>query len=236
MLAFVASEAREFAGLLRHVEGIARLDWPIDFARSASLNGEPIVLLANGPGPKLAAEAAQLAKEHHTLKALVSIGFCGALNPLLRPCDIFVPTSLTSLSVGEEAVAHALSVPRSHSCERKQGKLLSIDHVATTPQEKARLHQDSTADAIEMESAGVAGAAAASHIPFYAIKVVTDTAAEAFPLNFNLLRDAEGRFSRTKILLATLSRPTAIPALLNLNQRCNQAAQALGDFLADARF
>jgi len=165
----------------------------------------------------------------------------GALNPALKPCDIFVGIDLVGIAlsgidlVGAD-VAHALSVPRSHSCERKQGKLLSIDHVATTPQEKARLHQDSTADAIEMEASGVAATAAASHIPCYAIKVVTDTATETFPLNFNLLRDAEGRFSRPKIIAATFRRPRAIPALINLNQRCNQAAQALGDFLADARF
>jgi len=175
------------------------------------------------------------------LKGLISIGFCGALNPALKPCDIFVGIDLVGIAlsgidlVGAD-VAHALSVPRSHSCERKQGKLLSIDHVATTPQEKARLHQDSTADAIEMEASGVAATAAASHIPCYAIKVVTDTATETFPLNFNLLRDAEGRFSRPKIIAATFRRPRAIPALINLNQRCNQAAQALGDFLADARF
>jgi adenosylhomocysteine nucleosidase len=228
VLAFVASEAREFAGLLRHVEGLAVLDWPVDFARSAVLNGEPIVLVANGPGPNLAAQAAQAAKEHYTLKGLVSIGFCGALSPALQRGDTFVATSLVGM------VAHALSVPRSHSCERL-GPLLSIDHVATTAAEKSHLQHAFTADAIEMESAGVA-AMAPPGCPIYAIKVVTDTATDTFPLNFNALRDPAGRFSRPKIIAAALRRPIAFPALINLNRRCNQAAQILGDFLADARF
>ena len=235
MLAFIAAEAREFAGLPRHASRVARLDWPLDFARSAELNGRTVVLAANGPGPKLAARAAEVIKEHHDLEGLVSIGFCGALSPALKPCDIFVATDL--FAVGQPVdVAHALSVPRSHSCERNVGKLLSIDRVATSALEKRTLNEQTHADAIEMEAAGIARLAHQWQIPFYAVKVVTDTASETFPLDFNHLRDDEGRFSRPKILAAALRRPTAFPALLHLNQRCNLAAKALGDFLADASF
>ena len=179
------------------------------------------------------------------MKGLVSIGFCGGLDPALEPFDILVASSMTcgkqaldeNVDVDVDAdVAHALSVPRSHSCERKLVKLLSIDRVATTAAEKSQLHQKTQAAAIEMESAGLAAKAAEWQIPLYAIKVVTDTAQESFPLDFNGLRDREGRFSRSKIIAAVLRRPAAFPALLNLNRRCNQAAQALGDFLADARF
>ncbi len=229
MLALVAAEAREFAGLLRHCEQVVRLNWPLDFARLARLNGRQVLLAANGPGPKLAARAAEVIKEHQELEGLVSIGFCGALSPALSACDVFVADEL-------HGVAHALSVPRSHSCERQPGKLLSIDHVATTAEEKRTLFEQTHAGAIEMEAAALAAKAQQWQIPCYAIKVVTDTASETFPLDFNRLRDPEGRFSRAKIMAAALTRPSAFPALLKLNRRCTQAAQTLGDFLADARF
>ena len=222
----VAAEAREFAGLLRHCEQVARLNWPLDFVRTARLNGRPVVLAANGPGPKLAARAAEVIKEHQELEGLVSIGFCGALSPALSACDVFVADKL-------HGVPQALRVPR---CERRPGKLLSIDRVATTAQEKRILFEQTHAGAIEMEAAGLAAKAQQWNIPFYAVKVVTDAASETFPLDFNRLRDREGRFSLPKILAAVLRRPSALAALLNLNQRCTQAAQALGDFLADARF
>ena len=51
MLAFVAAEAREFLGLLRHAERAIKLNWPVDFARKIWLNGKAAVLVANGPGP-----------------------------------------------------------------------------------------------------------------------------------------------------------------------------------------
>ena len=74
------------------------------------------------------------------------------------------------------------------------------------------------------------------NLPFYCIRVVTDASTESFPLDFNLLRDANGRFSRTKILAAAFRRPTAFPALIKLNNRCKGAAQALGDFIVDTQF
>jgi hypothetical protein len=68
------------------------------------------------------------------------------------------------------------------------------------------------------------------------VRVVTDTREESFPLDFNQMRHADGHFSRTKILAAALRRPRSFPELMKLNKRTKRAAQALGDFLADARF
>ena len=229
-MAFIAAERREFDGVLRKAERVTKLDWPLDFARLAWLKGKPIVVVANGPGPALAGRATEIVRKHHELNGLVSTGFCGALNPALKPCDIFVATEVVG-------VAHALSVPRSHSCERfKSGKLLSIDRVVSTAAEKADLRQTG-ADAVEMEAAAVALKAAEWNIPFYCIRVVTDTSAETFPLDFNDMRDADGRFSRTRIMAAALRRPgSVLPELLKLNKRCKDASQALGNFLADASF
>ena len=229
-MAFVAAERREFDGVLGKAERVAKLDWPLDFARMAWLQGQPIVLAANGPGPRLAARATEIARKHQELKGLVSVGFCGALDPALRACDIFVATEVLG-------VAYALSVPRSHSCERyKTGRLLSTDRVISTAAEKAGLRQTG-ADAVEMEAAGVALKAAEWNIPFYCVRVVTDTSAETFPLDFNRMRDAAGRFSRTRIMAAALRRPgSVLPELLKLNKRCRDASQALGEFLVDASF
>ena len=207
-----------------------KLDWPLGFARMAWLKGEPRVLVANGPGPRLAGQATELVRMHQELKGLVSIGFCGALNPALEPCDIFVATEVLN-------VACAVSMPRSQSGERyKTGKLLSMDRVVSTVAEKEGLRHTG-ADAVEMEAAAVAERAAVWNLPFYCIRVVTDTSADAFPLDFNRLRDAEGRFSRAWIAAAALRRPGSVLAeLIKLNKRCGSASQALGDFLVDASF
>ena len=226
MLVFVAAERRELEGLLVHVDEITKLNWPLDFARRGRLNGVEIVMVANGPGPKLAGEAVDVVKEHTEMNALVSIGFCGGLQPALHACDIFVATEVVGVS---PALQPATAKPF------KTGKLLSVDRVVSTAGEKAASAKN--ADAVEMEAAAVADRAKRYHAPFYAVRVVTDTFEESFPLDFNAVRSSDGRFSRAKIVAAALRKPaTVIPELIKLNKRTKRAAQALGDFLADARF
>ncbi len=194
-----------------------------------------MILVANGPGPRLAGQAvdavravdaAEAAEDKESMDGLISVGFCGGLAPSLRVGDIFVATEVTSVSA---AAAPSSSRPF------KTGKLLSIDRVVSTSAEKAALA--SNADAVEMEAAAVAARAIEWNVPFYAVRVVTDTFEESFPLDFNQMRGAAGRFSRVKIVGAALRQPAkVIPELMKLNQRTKRAAQALGDFLADARF
>ena len=227
MLVFVAAERRELKGLLFRIQEAGTPGWPLDFARLGRLNGTPVALVANGPGPKLAGEAVEFVREHQEMSAVISTGFCGGLHPSLKPCDIFVATEVIG-------VAPAL-IPGSPS-DFKSGKLLSVDRVISTIEEKAELRQTG-ADAVEMEAAAIARRAKQYNIPFYAVRVVTDTCQEAFTLDFNRLRSADGRFSRSKILGAALRSPgTVFPELMKLNQRTKRASYALGDFLADARF
>jgi nucleoside phosphorylase len=226
LLVFVAAERRELEHLLQHLHRIAKPGWPLDFARLGRLNGRPVALVANGPGPKLARFAVDVVREHEKMEGLISAGFCGGLQASLQPCDIFVATEV----IGEGS---ALLPASSRSFQT--GRLLSIDRVVSTAAEKEGLRH--RAEAVEMEAAAVAERARQCNVPFYAVRVITDTSTESFPLDFNEARSADGRFSRAKILAAAFRRPaTLLPDLMKLNTRTRRAAVALGDFLADARF
>jgi len=216
----VAAEAREFAGILRRCGKSSKLDWPARFACEADWKGDRWLMIANGPGPRLVHQALPSKTLERThVSAIISTGFCGALDPTLRVGDIV--GQIGDLPAGR----------------LKTGEILSTDHVAVTSAEKSHLRTQTAAIAIEMESAAVAQIAAASQVPFYCVRAVSDIAAEDMPLDFNLYRDAEGRFSRSRIAMAALARPfTRVPALLRLERNCQLAAEALGDFFADCRF
>jgi adenosylhomocysteine nucleosidase len=227
LLVFVAAERRELDGLLVHLNEVVKPDWPLDFVRVGRLNGRPVVLVANGPGPKLAGDAVDVVKQNQSMDGLISTGFCGGLEPSLQVCDIFVATEVVGV-----APAATPASPRSF----KTGKLLSIDRVVSTVQEKTQLGKGG-ADAVEMEASAVAARAKTYEIPFYAVRVVTDTCEESFPLDFNQLRSGDGHFSRARIVGAALRKPARLfPELIKLNKRTKRASEALGDFLADARF
>jgi adenosylhomocysteine nucleosidase len=115
-------------------------------------------------------------------------------------------------------------------------ELHSIDRVAVTAGEKRVLRESTGAAAVDMESAALARKAGEWGVPFYAIRAVSDTALEDMPLDFNIYRDAEGRFSRTRIAMAALARPfSRVPALLRLDRNCRIAAESLGDYFAHCR-
>ncbi len=115
-------------------------------------------------------------------------------------------------------------------------ELHSIDRVAVTAGEKRDLRESTGAAAVDMESAAIARKAAEWGVPFYAIRAVSDTALEDMPLDFNIYRDAAGRFSRTRIAMAAVARPfSRVPALLRLDRNCRIAAESLGDYFAHCR-
>lgn len=224
----IAAEAREFAGLLRHASTVEALDWPLSFARKATIGGQPWVLAANGPGPALAHEAVSISCARTAVRAVVSIGYCGGLDPALVVGDIF---AATEVRCGADAGGYpAMPMAAPHT-----GRLLSGNRVAVTRAEKAELFQ-SGGSAVEMEAGAVAAVAELLRLPFYCVRVVSDTAGEEMPLDFNRFRDQTGRFSRTLIAMAAAMRPWLIPGLVRFDRNSRRASVTLGDFLADCRF
>jgi adenosylhomocysteine nucleosidase len=227
---FVAAEAREFSGLIRHCAGVERMAWPLDFARRGVLKGRQVVMVANGAGPRLAAEAVEVAQAKTVASVVVSTGYCGALDPEYHVGDIVVADQI----VAEDEV-FAVYFPTSVRPHRI-GTVLSMDRVAGTPEEKRRLRAAGPV-AVEMESAGVARRVRQWKVPICCIRVVTDTSEQGFSLDLNACRLPDGRFSAVRIVVSALRRPfVGIPELLRLQRTSQSASRALGDFLADCSF
>jgi adenosylhomocysteine nucleosidase len=226
VLAFVAAERRELDGIVSRGESAITLRWPVAFACEFGLNGQAAIAVANGPGPKLAGMALDAIRERREIRGVVSVGYCGALKPGLDANDITVATRVNQRGAQAPEVSRAFAA----------GPVLSADRVVTSVEEKSGLARTG-AIAVEMEAEALAERAESWGLPFYCVRIVTDTAAESLPLDFNALRDADGRFSRARIVLAVLRRPGAlVPRLMRFDRRCRSASVALGDFVADCRF
>ena len=241
VLLVVAAERREFRGILRNCGLVEELSWPLAYAVKVRLNDRMCVLAANGPGPRLAGRVLEIAEVeagraggNNLIGAVVSTGFCGGLDPGLAVGEIVEATSVVDLATGGQYVSRAVST----SIQRTRGIVLSTDRVASTVAEKAKLRtQVAGAMAVEMEAAAVAPWAAARALPFHCVRVVSDRAADAFPLDMNRMRDAGGRFDLLKIAGQALLQPwSRVPALLKINRDCRVAEEKLGAFFANCRF
>ena len=217
-LLIVAAEAREFAGIIAQCGPAKPVDWPsAAFAREISLRGRRAILLANGPGPRLVNQALpdSVFQTREKFTEVISTGFCGALDPSLRIGDIVIAGAVVAIS-----------------CD-----ILSDDRVAVSAAEKRHLRESTGARIVEMEYATVAKIARRWDIPCRAIRVISDTAQEDLPLDFNLYRDKDGRFQTGRIAAAGLLSPfTVLPRLMRLGRNTRIAAEKLGAFFANCEF
>lgn len=227
----VAAEKMEFDGLLRHASERREENWPVQFGCSGKIGLNRWLMTSNGPGPKLAAEAVRtVLSASEKVDLLLSIGWCGALHPHFSVGDVFA----ASVVFAGQREFHT-KVPK---CARPflTGRLISQDRFIATAAEKNELHVLG-AQVVEMEAASVALAAEEHGLPFSCVRVISDTALEDFPIDFNRFRDAKGRFDRKKIALRGLLSPfRGLPNLIRMGQRGRTTSKILGDFLADCQF
>jgi adenosylhomocysteine nucleosidase len=230
-LLLVASDLMEFRGLLRRVAWVRSRSLPADrWSRAGAYGNHQLFLTANGAGAHRAAAAVDAALVSFHPDAILSIGFCGALDPSLDIADIVVGTSI--FAGGRTFAGQTPAAAAPHHL----GPICSIDHAAQTAEEKCRLHSTG-AIAVEMEAAGVAGRAQALGLPFFCIKTVTDLAGENMANDFNAALRSDGHFDTIRILASSLRRPwVRLPELFRLRVRCARAARSLGDFIAGCRF
>ena len=228
----VAAEAKELRGILRRCQRPERLGWPLRFSRAGELAGQRLLMVADGPGRELALGALRLALGRQRVDAVVSTGWCGALEPDFAPGEIFVASRVEAAG---EHMSYTAGIPRTGQ-KARSGCLVTVDRVVRTIEHKVRLRQAGAA-AVDMEAAAVASEARAAGIPFFCVRVVLDLAGEDLRLDLEAARDRQGRFSRGRILRAALARPRLlIPELIRLERRSRLAARALGDFVAECRF
>jgi hypothetical protein len=170
---------------------------------------------------------------------VLTCGFAGGLNPDLKPGDVVFETENAPLAPslsppgGErvsartgEGVFSKLSVAGA-----KPVKFICADRIATTVAEKKKLRAETGADAVEMESGAIQAVCRERGIPCATIRVISDTANEDLPLDFNALAKPDMNLDYGKLAVAILRSPGKIGALLRLQKQTRFAAEQLASVL-----
>jgi nucleoside phosphorylase len=239
-LLFIAAEARELKPFAERLTGLRALKWPLDYAQEGILEGRRILLAANGAGPKLAAQALEIAiraiaaadLQSSILEGVTSVGLCGALRADLQAGQVLVATNIKSADSDENLAACAVK----SDVPFLMGNIVSQDRIVINGAEKLALGIRYDALGVEMEAIGVAVRAKRAALPFCCIKVVSDQTDESFGVDFNQCRTPDGHISRGKIIWKAIAMPRVIPEIFRLKRRADMAAGVLGDFLVSCRF
>jgi adenosylhomocysteine nucleosidase len=166
---------------------------------------------------------------------LVAWGLAGGLDPKLAAGAVVAPRRVRTLEGSPIAVAatwHARLAPLGAELALETGDLLTTDKALESPEAKRAAAAASGAVAVDMESAGVAEAAARAGLPFIALRVVVDGAGDALPEGAERWIDERGNRRLAPTLRAVVSVKQWRP-LLTLAQRYRAASTTL-DRLAAA--
>jgi len=156
---------------------------------------------------------------------VLTCGFAGGLNPDQKLGDVvFEPAGpATNNQKLTEALLNAGAKPV---------KIFCADRIATTVAEKKKLRDETGADAVEMESAAIHAVCAGQGIPCATVRVISDTAGEDLPLDFNALSKPDKNLDFGKLFLAIARSPGKIGALMELQRKTKFAAEQLAEVLS----
>jgi len=220
----VPEEARPFIRRWEQIHGIAAGGMRGPGLAAWALKTQRLEVHVTGMGSCNARRTGAAVLARRGVVALITAGFAGGLDPALRRGTVIYDA--------DPGLAEA---ERWKAAGARPGRFVEVSRVAVTPADKARLRTGTGADAVEMESSTLRSLARERGIPSATIRVISDTADEALPLDFNALLTAESRLHFGKLAWAVARSPASIPRLLAFQRNVAKAAEALAQVLVPNR-
>jgi adenosylhomocysteine nucleosidase len=175
-----------------------------------------VSMLITGMGKRNAVKAVERFLGQRSPSLVLTCGFAGGLDPALA--------SGTVIYEEDETPDLARELERLGA---RRARFYCASRIAVTRGEKRALRETEGADVVEMESGHIRALCRLRRIPSVTVRVISDTADEDLPLDFNAFLTPDSQISYMRMGLALLRSPGSIPRLLAMRRRTLRAAESL---------
>ncbi|WP_051978543.1 hypothetical protein [Edaphobacter aggregans] len=187
---------------------------------------DELIAVAGGMGVAAATRSVAAAEFLGALDLLVSVGWVGALDAIVKPGQCYIPSEIIDAQTGERFLL---------ADGARRLRLVTTVQVAGA-QEKQRLRETYGAAMVDMEAAAVARLAQMRGVPVICFKAVSDTQDATLP-DLNPFIDGQGQMQLLPFLAHVAVRPQLWGSLLALGSNSSAGAKAIAEsvnrFLVD---
>jgi len=165
-------------------------------------------------------------------RALLSFGIAGALGPDVQVGDTVVSTGVITAK-GDVFFADDSWLQRVIARLDQElnlvhkGLIYGSDEIISTPQLKSKIHTNSKAICVDMETHRMALLAGRASIPFLAIRVISDDTNRAIPSVALDVIGENGKPLVGRVIRGVLCHPNQVPALIALSKDMKAALDTL---------
>ena len=191
-----------------------------------------LLAVCAGGDPHRLAEALRRAAAGGGVRAVLSFGICGGLDPALPPGALVVATAVHRPDEAPLPADAAWAAAIARGCLSagllpQLGPVAAAAAVVADPAAKRTLRARTGALAVDLESGAAASLAQALGVPFAALRAVADTARESLPAAAAAGLTPDGDPDLPAVLRALRRRPSDLPGLLRAARRAACAMRAL---------
>ena len=238
MLAIIGALREELAGIRKRmdVSEVSLLEnYPVC---KGNYRGKNILLVQTGMGRERAEAATRLLLDSYPVSLLISLGFSGALSSELKVGDIVICSRLYGAhgdtSVKLPGTYYSDNAPVFLISQALKGAAIGFRHGASVtvarpvqlPEAKLALGKAFDAEVVDMESYWIAEIASGKHIPFIAIRAISDKAHDCLP-PFDRILTSQGKLILKKAAAHFIARPDHMAVLPVLYWKAWRAGKKL---------
>jgi adenosylhomocysteine nucleosidase len=233
-IAFMFATAIESDGLVNLLESRVTTRCASYVEHAGRLGGRPLVIAESGVGAKAAAKATEDVITMSKPSWIVSAGFAGALTEGIGRGHVLMADDLVDpqdnhLSVGFKIDSGVVEATRGLHL----GRLLTIDRLISTPDQRRELGGRYSAVACDMETMSVAEVCRRRQVRFLSVRVITDAVDDRLPPEIE-------RLTRQKTIAgklgaatgAVFKRPGTVKDFWRVRENALKASDRLAKFLS----